>query len=654
MKEPMSTENKALPARKNQTFWLALLPLLLVIGWWWKSHSATPAKSDAAATSSTDAKAPDATDTKAAPIDVQVVPAMLRPIEDVVTAQGNLTAGQGASARIAVMTAGRINRVLVREGDHVQAGQLVALVDNRAAAAAERSASAALSASLSDARQADIMIQATQSDQTNALRQAQLGLQSAITERNGAINQAENALRSAQSDYRKAVAGAQTKDVSNAVQQARLGLRAARLDRDASIQTARNALRTAQTALAKLRNGARPQEVRQAQAAVRQAQATRDRAATEVSRVQFLFDKGIKAKRELDDAQTALSVAEAALQTARDQLSLVQAGNRSEDIQAGELAVQGARDALDAAQQSGNAKVAQAQSALELARNNLGQATQQRPEDVRAAGLKVAAARDALVQAQGSGDAKVQSARAALTAASQGQLQIAAKSEDARSKAALAQSKIADLSAAQAASSSAQLRAPISGVITKRNINDGEMADPAIPVLEISDTNALNLNANLAAAQGANVRPGMAARVIVEGTKTAIPAQVVSVGQIDPQTNLLAVRIAVPNQNGNLKVGAFATAKIVLQAKPAAVVVPKAALLSRDGKDVVMVAGDDNQAHQRIVQIGANRNGLVEIVSGLKSNEKVIQSAYQLDDGAPIRVLESKEDKPKSDDGKTP
>lgn len=629
--------------RKNKTMWLALLPLLLIAGWWWKSHNVAPAKPDAAAASS-DANAAS-TDTKAAPIDVQVLPVALRPVENVVTAEGNLSAGQGASARIAVTAAGRIKRVLVREGDRVQAGQLVALVDNRAALASERAATANLTASLSDAKQAEIVIRATQSDQTNALQQAQLGLRSAVGERNGAIQQAENALRSAQSDYRKAVSGAQTRDVTNAVQQARLGLRAAMLDRDATIKTARNTLQTAQTALAKLRNGARPQEIRQAQAAVNQAQATRDRAATEVSRVRFLFDKGIKARRELDDATTALNVAEAALQTARDQLSLVQAGNRSEDIRAGELAVAAARDSLSAAQESGTAKVAQAQSALELARSNLGQANQQRPEDVRAAGLKVATARDALVQAQGSGDARVQGARAALTAASQGQLQIAAKSEDARSKAALAQSKIADLSAAQAASSAGQLRAPVSGVVTKRNINEGEMADPAIPVLEISNTNALNLNANISSAQGANVRQGMAARVTIEGSKTAIPSQVVSVGQIDPQTNLLSVRIAVPNQNGKLKVGAFATAKIVLQAKPLAVVVPKAALLSRDGKDVAMVAGDDDKAHQKTVQIGANHNGMVEIVSGLKANEKVIQGAYQLDDGAPIRVLDNTQTK---------
>ena len=638
MNEHVSPEKRSLPPRNNSRLWLAALPVVLLAGWW-KFHHVSPTKTESVSVTETSGDA-SATDEKAAPIDVQVTRVVLRPMETVVTAEGNLAAGQGASAHIAVNAAGRIQRVLVREGDRVQAGQLIALVDNRAAAAAERSASAALSASLSDVRQAEIATRAAQSEQNNALRQAQLALQSAVTERNGAVTQAENALRSAQSDYRKALSSAQTTDVSNAVQQAQLGLRAAKLDRESSTRSARNALKTAQTALAKLRNGARPQEIRQAQAAVAQAQATRDRAATEVARVQFLFDKGIKARRELDDALTALSVAAAALQTARDGLSLVQAGNRSEDIRAGELEVVAARDAVGAAQESGAAKVAQAQSALELARSNLAQARQQRPEDVRAAILKVAAARDALAQERQSGEARVQSARAALAAASQGQLQIAAKNEDARGKAALGQSKIADLSAAQAATSATQLRAPISGVVTRRNVNDGEMADPATPILEISDTNALNLSASLSAANGANVRVGMTARVTVEGRATAIPAQVVGVGQIDPQTNLLSVRIAVPNRNGSLKVGAFATAKIVTRSKPLAVVVPQATLLSRDGKDIVMVAGDDGLAHQKTVRIGTARDGLVEIVSGVKPNQNLVRDAYQLDDGAPIRVLD--------------
>src|SRR5207249_1502663 len=130
------------------------------------------------------------------------------------------------------------------------------------------------------------------------------------------------------------------------------------------VKQARIALNSAETELRKLQAGARPQEVAQAEQAINQARATRDRAATEVERVQFLFDKGISARRQLEDARTALSVAEAALASAQQQASLVRAGARTEELQAAQLRVEAAREALLQSQTGGGAKVQQAQTAL--------------------------------------------------------------------------------------------------------------------------------------------------------------------------------------------------------------------------------------------------------------------------------------------------
>lgn len=637
---PLNSTHPQSPKKTGRPWLVAALALLLAGGLFVRSRRASAPAATANSADSASAKGDDPAKS-ADPIPVEVLPAALGPVEQVVTAQGTLIAAQGASAKVASVAPGRLQSVLVAEGDRVSAGQLLAVVDNRTAAAGAQSAQAALVASQADAQSARLAIRAAQTDQINVLRQAQLGLSSAITEREGALRQAQIALRSAQTDLRKTQVGARATDITNALQQARLALRAARIERDSSIKAARNALRSAQTDLSKLHAGARPQEVRQAQAAVSQAQATRDRAATEVDRVQFLFDRGIKAKRELDDAQTALRVAEAGLKSAQNALSLVQAGSRVEDIQAGELRVSGAREAVSAAQSSGDAKVFQAQSALQLAQSNLGQASLSRPEDVRAARLRVSAAQDALRQSQANGDAKVAGARAALQAASQGAVNIAAKAQDARSKQALALSKAADLQSAQVTASSAQIRAPLAGVVTKRNLNPGDLADPATPVVEIANTNALNLLANLSGGKGAQVTAGMIARVSTsEAPGRVFLGRVQSVGQIDPQTNLLSVRIAVPNPNGQLKVGAFALASIVVATKPLVVVIPTSEILSRDAQKVVLVAGSDGKAHQKTVTTGIESKGQTEITGGLKAGERVIGAGgYQLDDGTAIKIV---------------
>ncbi len=474
-------------------------------------------------------------------VTVEMVAAQVRPMDATLTAQGTLAPGQGASARVASPVAGRLVAVNVREGQRVTAGQVLAIVDNRPQQAQARSAQAALIASEVQARQSEVAARATETDQANAVRLA------------------------------------------------RLALEAAELDRDNAVKQAQTALQAAQTDLAKTKAGARPQEIAQAEQAVMQARATRDRAATELDRVRFLFEKGIDAKRQLDDAQTALAVADSTLESARQQANLVRAGARAEDIRAAELRVQQAQEALAQARTSGEAKVAQA--------------------------------------------------RAALRQAEQGRLQVLAKRQEALAMRETAAQKRADLAAAQATAAYAELRAPLSGIVTRRALNPGDMADTTAPVVEITDTRSLNLLANLPAEDGMQVRVGMPARVTSDDVPGhTFAGRVLSVGQVDPQTNLLTVRIAVANPQGALKAGTFATADIILRTNPRAVVIPKQALVTKEGKTVVFVVGPDNVAHQKEVAVGAEQGGAVEIRNGVAPGERVIRlGQYELSDGAKVR-----------------
>lgn len=492
-------------------------------------------------------------DTPATPtVTVEMASAEVRPISTTISAQGTLSPGQGASAHVAAVTAGHLVEVRVREGDRVSQGQVVAVVDSRPQQAQARSAAAALTVSESQARQAAIAVRAAATDQANSVRLA------------------------------------------------RLTLEAAQRDRDSAVTQARLALDAAQTDLRKTKAGARPQEIAQAQQTVNQDRATRDRAQTELERVQFLYDKGIDAKRQLDDAQTALAVAESALASAQQQLDLLRAGARVEDLQAAELRVVQAREALSAAQIGGNTKVQQAQAALR------------------------------------------QTEQAAL--------QVSVKQQEAQAMRETAAQKRADLAAAQATAGYADLHAPLTGIVTRRALNPGDMADPATPILEISDTRALNLLANLPADQGMQVRVGMPVRVSspdVPGRTFA--GRVLSVGQVDPQTNLLTVRIAVANPEGRLKMGSFAMADIVLRTDPRATVVPRQALVSHEGKTVVFVVTPDSVAHQHEVTTGAEQNGMVEIVEGVKPGDRVVRlGQYELTDGGKVQPAEkaAKDEKP--------
>src|SRR5205814_10035186 len=111
------------------------------------------------------------------------------------------------------------------------------------------------------------------------------------------------------------------------------------------------------------------------------------------------FDQGIAAQRQLDDAKTALAVANATVASAQQQASLLHAGARQEDVRAGELRVEGARESLAQAQKSGDAHVAQAQAALRQAQQSELQVAA-RAQEARAAHEMAAQKRADLAAAQ--------------------------------------------------------------------------------------------------------------------------------------------------------------------------------------------------------------------------------------------------------------
>ena len=497
---------------------------------------------------------------------VETTTAQTHPMQTTVSAQGNLVYAQGASARVAATVtnvAVRIVNVQVREGDRVQAGQVIALLDNSTQGAQVASARAAALAAQAQAAQSGVAADAVGIDQRNAVAVATRALQ------------------------------------------------AARIDAATARENARIAVSQAKTDLAKTVAGPRPQEIAQAEQTVNQARATRNQAIIDRDRAQHLFDKGFVARSQVDAAQTSLSVDEATLSGAEQALALQKAGNRSEDVTAARLRLSAAQAVQRQAGESGAAHIAQAQAALRQAVD-----TQRQVEAKR---LETRGLQDAAVQKQ------------------------------------------ADLQNAQANSAFNVIRAPLSGIVTRRLLNPGDMTDGANPIVEIGDPTRLDLVASLPADTGKQVRVGQTVRIISpDSASGAATGQVQSVGAVDPATNLLAVRVRVTGGINRVKAGQFVTAQIIVESRPHAVVVPKEAVLAHEGGDqIVYTVGADSVAHSKTVTVGAEQDGLIEIVRGLSPGTTVVKvGQYELTDGAKTRKPEAegaKDDKSgdaKADDAK--
>jgi len=132
-------------------------------------------------------------------------------------------------------------------------------------------------------------------------------------------------------------------------------------DLDAKVRSAEADLAVAQAALALLQRGARPEDIQTARASQRQVEADVELAQLTVERRRSLVERGMMPPDQLDDAERALAVAQAQLDGARGTVRLRRTPYLPEEIQLNE------------------AKVGQAEAALELARIQLTYATVRSP-----------------------------------------------------------------------------------------------------------------------------------------------------------------------------------------------------------------------------------------------------------------------------------
>ena len=210
------------------------------------------------------------------------------------------------------------------------------------------------------------------------------------------------------------------------------------------------------------------------------------------------------------------------------------------------------------------------------------------------------------------------------------------------------------LISAEAQVSYANLRSPISGVVTERPLFPGETASAGTPVITVMDISSLLAKLHLAQATAQKLRLGGAAELHIPGVDNALPASVSFISPaLDPGSTTVEVWLKLANAGGQSKVGTPVHAVIRGYTISQAVQVPAAAILPADnGSTTVLVVGADGTAHKRAVQVGLRTEKSVQIVSGVTPADTVVtEGGYGLDDGTKVRAGSDKDSDTKGADG---
>jgi RND family efflux transporter MFP subunit len=184
--------------------------------------------------------------------------------------------------------------------------------------------------------------------------------------------------------------------------------------------------------------------------------------------------------------------------------------------------------------------------------------------------------------------------------------------------------------------------APFAGVITKRNVDIGDLIDTTgKPLFLLSQTDPLRVYVNVPQAYAQLVKPGQAATVTqTELHGRAFHGEVArTAASIDTATRTMQVEVSLRNQDGALLPGAFVQVELALPPS-GTVTVPFNALLFR-GEGVRVAAVDANgKVHIRPVQLGRNFGESVEILAGLAGGERlVVNPADSLAEGDQVQVV---------------
>jgi len=203
----------------------------------------------------------------------------------------------------------------------------------------------------------------------------------------------------------------------------------------------------------------------------------------------------------------------------------------------------------------------------------------------------------------------------------------------------------------------AEIRSPISGVVTDRPLYPGEMAAAGTPLLTVMDISSVIARAHIPQEQAALLKVGDKATIAVPGEDEPIEGKVTVVSPaLDPNSTTVEVWVQAKNPKGRLRPGTSVQISALARALPNSVVIPASAVLATpDGGSYVMVAGADNKAHQKTVKTGVRQGDQVQILDGLAEGNRVIASgAYGLPDNTTIRVEAATSGKQESDKGDPP
>jgi RND family efflux transporter MFP subunit len=193
-----------------------------------------------------------------------------------------------------------------------------------------------------------------------------------------------------------------------------------------------------------------------------------------------------------------------------------------------------------------------------------------------------------------------------------------------------------------------RIYAPFSGVITRRNVDIGNLINAgnggtSQQLFFLAQIDPIRVYVNVPELYAPAMHPGLGAYLVL----TQFPGRrfegkvVRTSNSIDPASRTLLTEVDVPNRSGELLPGGYSEVHLEVKVTGGRLQVPVNALLFRAEGLRAVTVDSDHKTHLRALQIGRDYGTTLEVLQGLDASEWiVVNPADSLDDGQQVNVKE--------------
>lgn len=172
----------------------------------------------------------------------------------------------------------------------------------------------------------------------------------------------------------------------------------------------------------------------------------------------------------------------------------------------------------------------------------------------------------------------------------------------------------------------ARIIAPISGVVTQKNVEQGAVVQPGQPLAKITNIATLKVVAPLTEQDITKIKKGQTVKVTFDALpgKTA-SGRVSNIAVVADEAGRFDVELSVPNPSGEIRAGMSVRAHFGGATRRNVVIIPKTALLSLAATPSVFVLDTEGKALLRTVELGnSTGDNAVEVLSGLQTGDRLV------------------------------